>query len=442
MKIYMKKNKKDLMKNNHGFSLIELMIAMVVGLIVLLGIVSIFTSSSSLNRTQSGLAMLQENGRYAISRLKQDFETAGRKHCATLTMPEEFASKWNQGFEMSSWRVSNNVTFTNGFPASNQIALDGSADVDQLPDPNDISAFNSYPLDPSFFIRGFECENGTCLPALNTPGADTSFTLPAIGTSANNRADDTDIITIRYLTGGSRVVSIGGNTLTLEETSPFTTGDAIIADCLTSYVTQANWTGNTVNALSNIPGFNLNGDTRVFNLDEELINVTYFVGIDADPDKAGRMISSLYRVENGNVQQLVEGVERFDIFYLAQTQTGHVLRMTADQVQNVIGGGDTDNDDAVEGIMGCIKPPAVDYIPDVQLANGAGCLWRSIYAIEFHLLLNTVNNSATSETETYIYTPDSLNRVTPPATLPSGLPRERMYRREFTAIVPVRSYTL
>lgn len=425
-----------------GFSLIELMVAMVVGLIILLGIVSIFTASSSLNRTQTGLAILQENGRYAISRIKQDFESAGRKHCATLTMPDKFVDKWNQGYELSSWMVSNNVTFTNGFPSAAQIELDVVGDYNQLPDPVDISSYNSYPLDPSFFIRGFECQSGSCLPALNTPGADTSFTLPAIGTAANDRADNTDVITVRYLNGGNRVTNIAGNTLTLEQTSAYTSGDAIVADCKTSYVTQANWAGNTVNALSALPTFNLNGDTRVFNFDEDLHNVTYYVGIDSDPNQAGRMISSLYRAENGNVQQLVEGVERFDVFYLAQLQTGHVVRFTAAQVQSISGGGDADGDDVMEGIVGCIKPPGVEDIPGVKLANGAGCLWRSIYAIEVHLLLNTVNNSAPTDTETFIYTPDSLNRVAPPATLPSGLPRERMYRREFTAIVPVRSYTL
>ena len=438
MKVNIKMN-----KNSKGFSLIELMVAMAVGLIILLGIVSLFSASSSLNRTQSGLAILQENGRYALSRIKQDFETAGRKHCATLTMPDKFVDKWNQGYEMASWRISNNVTFTNGFPARSQILLDDiGGDTDQLPDPVDITMYNSYPLDPSYFIRGFECQGGTCQPALNTPGADTSFTLPAIGVAANNRADNTDVITVRYLTGGNRVVAIAGNNLSLEDPNTFTTGDAIIADCKTSYITQANWGANAINSLSTIPAFNLNGDTRVFNFNQEMMNVTYFVGIDADPNQAGRMISSLYRVQNGNVQQLVEGVERFDVFYLAQTQTGHVVRLTANQVQNVQGVGDVDGDEAMDGIMGCIKPPAVDYIPGVQLANGNGCLWRSIYALEVHLLLNTVNNSATTETETFIYTADSLNRVTPPATLPSGLPRERMYRREFTAIVPVRSYTL
>lgn len=429
-------------KNNKGFSLIELMIAMVVGLIILLGIVSIFSTSSSLNRTQSGLAVLQENGRYAISRIKQDFEVAGRKHCATLTMPEKFVQRWNQGYEMIAWRVADSVNFTNGFPTVDQAEVDSLIDPDQLPDVVDLSVFNSYPLDPSYFIRGFECEDGSCLPALDTPGADTLFALPDIGTSADERADNTDVITVRYLTGGTRVTSTAGNSLTLEETSPYTSGDAIIADCINTFVTQATWSGTTVNASSNIPDFNLNGDTRVFNFDEEFFNVTYFVGIDEDPNQAGRMISSLYRVENGNVQQLVEGVERFDIFYLAQTQTGHVLRLTADQVQGISGGGDQDGDFIMEGIIGCIKPASLKYLSDLQLANGEGCLWRSIYAIEVHLLLNTVNNSAAVETETFIYTPDSLNRVTPPATLPSGLPRERMYRREFTAIVPVRSYTL
>ncbi|MDJ1140709.1 prepilin-type N-terminal cleavage/methylation domain-containing protein [Marinicella marina] len=429
--------------NQKGFSLIELMVALVIGLIILTGMISLFTASSSLNRAQTGLAILQENGRYAISRLKMDFESAGRKHCATLTMPNEFTTKWNQGYEMSAWRVSNNVNFTNGLPARGQIELDTLADPDQLPDTVDISAFNSYPLDPSFFIRGYECASGSCLPALSTPGTDASFVIPAIGTADDSRADNTDIVTVRYLRGGNRVTAIAGNNLTLAEISPFTTGDAVVADCNTSYVTPANWAGNAVNSTTPLPGFNLNGDTRVYNLDEELVNVTYFVGVDQDPSNPSRLISSLYRSENGLVQQLVEGVERFDVFYLAQLQTGHVVRMTADEVQSIQGGGDVDGNGAVDAIQGCIIPPSIDYLGgNVSLANGAGCLWRSIYAMEVHLLLNTVNNSASNETEPYIYSPDGMTPQTPGAALPSGLPAERMYRREFTAIVPVRSYTL
>ena len=80
-----------------GFSLIELMVAMVIGVIILLGLISLFNSSSALSRSQSGLSVLQENGRYAISRLKRDIEVAGRKHCATVAMPSSFTTDWNQG---------------------------------------------------------------------------------------------------------------------------------------------------------------------------------------------------------------------------------------------------------------------------------------------------------------------------------------------------------
>ncbi len=426
-----------------GFSLIELMVAMVIGVIILLGLISLFTASSTLNRTQTGLAILQENGRYAITRLKQDFESAGRKHCATLTMPNEFTTKWNQGYEMSAWRVSNDVVFDNGLPAVGDIQLDSLGDADQLPDANDISAFDSYPLDPSFFIRGFECNSGACLPALTTPGADTSITIPAIGTTAGTRADNTDVVTLRYLQGGNRVTAIAGNNLTLADTNTYTTGDAIIADCNTTYVTPANWGATAVNSTTPLPGFNLNGDTRVYNLDDEFSNVTYYVGIEADENEAGRLISSLFRAENGVAQQLVEGVERFDVFYLAQLQTGHVVRLTANQVNAIQGGGDTDGDGAVEGVQGCILPPSIDYLGgNITLANGPGCLWRSIYAIEVSLLMNTVNDSAVNDNEPFIYSPDNLTPQTPGATLPTGLPAERMYRRQFTAIVPVRSYTL
>ena len=51
--------KNNKFQSQHGFSLIELMVAMVIGLIVLLGLVSLFNTSRLLNTAQSGLASLQ-----------------------------------------------------------------------------------------------------------------------------------------------------------------------------------------------------------------------------------------------------------------------------------------------------------------------------------------------------------------------------------------------
>ncbi|MGJ8663782.1 MAG: PilW family protein [Marinicella sp.] len=431
-------------QNISGFTLIELMIAMVIGLIILLGLVSLFTSSSSLNRSQSGLALLQENGRYAITRIKQDIELAGRKHCATVAMPSEFTTNWDQGYTMTSWQVDNGVTFTNGFPTLAQVEMDGN-DANQLPGDGSLTG-NSYPLDPRYFIQGFECDDSTCGPALTTVGADTLTAFPAMGVNDGDRAAGADILTVRYLKGGARVTEATSvvnpplvtSTITLADPVLTSSNPALVADCGNSLVANASWSGNsvTLSSFTQPPVFNLLGDTRAYDMVTDLRNVSYFLGIDEDPSDPSRMISSLYRSENGNTQQIVEGVERFDVFYLAQLQTGRVARLTADQVQQVSDGGDFST-------VGCIIPPSSPYLGGSDtLANGPGCLWRSIYAIEVHLLLNTVNNSTPSESEPFVYSPDGLTPQTPGSTLPSGLAPEKMYRREFTAIVPVRSYTL
>lgn len=428
-----------------GFSLIELMVAMVIGVIILLGLISLFNSSSALSRAQSGLSVLQENGRYAISRLKRDIEVAGRKHCATVAMPSSFTTDWNQGYEMSSWMVNANVTFSNGLPNNTDIRLDSETDGDQLSDFT-LSSTDDYPIDPSFFLRGHECGVSNCDPALTNVGSDFSASFGGLGTGDGDRPANADILTMRYLaqSGGQLVTDIdpSGPTLTLDPAGPGGfTGVGLISDCYKSYV--ANISGTNVSATA-LPQFDLQSETRLFNLDEDLRTVSYYLKLDSDVNDSGRLISSLYRSENGVEQQLVQGVERFDVFYLAQTQTGHVVRLTADEVQAVQGGGDNDNNGSVDTINACTIPPRTNLgtFTGYDMANDPGCLWRSVYAIEVHLLLNTVNNSSTVTDDRYIYTPDGNTPQNPTAGLPSGLPAERMYRREFTAIVPVRSYTL
>jgi len=435
----------NMLNKSKGFSLIELMVAMVIGVIILLGLVSLFSSSSALNRTQTGLAVLQENGRYAISRLKSDIESAGRKHCVTVDMPSTVTTSWNQGYEMASWTVDRNVTFTNGFPNFSDIVMDTQADGDQLGDIGLPGSSQSFPLDPSYFIQGHECDATACTPSVLADGQDINTVFGNLGSTNGTRPASTDILTMSYLNsqGGDLVTGISGNTLTLESSVGFN-DIGLIADCYTSYVSQVN--GTTVNG-SIMPTFDLLSETRLYNLAEDFKTVSYYLQLDTDINNPSRLISSLYRSENGIAQLLVEGVERFDVFYLAQMQTGEIVRMDAQQIAAVSGGGpvsDDDGDGIIEDPNGCIVPPRTvsGEFPNLDIANDPGCLWRSVYAIEVHLLLNTVNDSSQRNDDVFTYTPDGLMEQTPSATLPSGIPSGRMYRREFTAIVPVRSYTL
>ncbi|HEL2977445.1 TPA: PilW family protein [Stenotrophomonas maltophilia] len=64
-----------------GLSLIELMIAMVIGLVLMLGITQIFIASRAASRLSEGAARTQENARFALDFLQRDLRMAGHFGC-------------------------------------------------------------------------------------------------------------------------------------------------------------------------------------------------------------------------------------------------------------------------------------------------------------------------------------------------------------------------
>ena len=60
-----------------GLSLIEMMIAMVISLILMLGVVQIFMASRAASRLSEGAARTQENARFALDFLERDIRMAG-----------------------------------------------------------------------------------------------------------------------------------------------------------------------------------------------------------------------------------------------------------------------------------------------------------------------------------------------------------------------------
>lgn len=71
-------------KAQQGFSLIELMIALTLGLIITGVVVQIFSSSRSTYDLEEGLAEVQEQGRFAMEFLAKDIRQAGNFGCAKL----------------------------------------------------------------------------------------------------------------------------------------------------------------------------------------------------------------------------------------------------------------------------------------------------------------------------------------------------------------------
>ena len=72
-------------KLNHrskGIGLVELMIAMVLGLILIAGVIEIYLSSKISYRTIEEMARLQENARYAMYQIQKELRMAGYSDCS------------------------------------------------------------------------------------------------------------------------------------------------------------------------------------------------------------------------------------------------------------------------------------------------------------------------------------------------------------------------
>ncbi len=96
----------------HGFSLVELMVALTVGLIITAAVVQIFVTSSSSYSLTEGYTRAQESGRFGIEFMSYDIRMAGYMGCRSnltnsdvnnITDPQDDATFFPEGFRGFSY---------------------------------------------------------------------------------------------------------------------------------------------------------------------------------------------------------------------------------------------------------------------------------------------------------------------------------------------------
>ena len=70
--------------SQRAFTLIELMIAMLIGVFLMAGVIQIFLSAKQAYRLQENLSRLQENGRFAMDIITKDIRSAGFMGCSKV----------------------------------------------------------------------------------------------------------------------------------------------------------------------------------------------------------------------------------------------------------------------------------------------------------------------------------------------------------------------
>jgi type IV pilus assembly protein PilW len=115
----MKCNRQNRPAHQHGLSLIELMIAMVLGLLLMSGVISIFLSAKQGYINQDATAQLQENARFALDMMTHEIRMAGFGGCSdaisvanTLDGDAGLANNYSEGLRGYEGDASNST-----FPA-------------------------------------------------------------------------------------------------------------------------------------------------------------------------------------------------------------------------------------------------------------------------------------------------------------------------------------
>ncbi len=424
-----------------GFSLLEVMIALALGLLLSAGIIALFSNTSQTNKVQDGLARLQENGRFAVMRIEQDFRMLSAQYCSNTTG----ASAAGTAVPVMPTRAPMVFAADINLPDSDihSIATNGTASMSP--------ASAAYQLSPRWFMQGYSCTAGACTPALPTGVGQ----IPAMGLAVGNRVPGSDVLTVRYQRGTGWPLAVGacgigaggpltaGTAITLspqtgdDPVSGMTPGLALITDCTSpSVVPISSVSGSVMTVGSILPSAtgricsgNSTRDVRAFNFTTDFVTVSYYLAFrqddspDARPNSAlGRLIPVLVRRENGNEQELVRGVDQLSFRFGVMNNLGQTQFLTAQQV---------------ESAGNCPPPP-----PGLNIEPG--CMWRAVRTIEAHLLVNTVDEvfGLDNASRTYRFNGGAPVLAADATTLPSGILAGSQLRREFIAYVSGRNHNL
>lgn len=434
-----------------GFSLLEIMIALALGLLLSIGIVTLFGGTSHTNKVQDGLARLQENGRFAITRMEQDLRMFAGQYCSNT----EGAAVPGTDVPMMPSRAPMVYAPSLKLPDSKLQSIDADGNPVEAP------AASSYILSPRWFLQGYSCGAAACDPVLPSGTGQ----IPAMGLAEGLRVPASDVLTLRYQRGTGWPLGVdtyvGASAEKLEDGATFsvvslpgndpvdglTPGLALVSDCVSPAILPISavaGTTLTIGAAPDSPGGILQGapvaiargnatrDVRVFNFSKDFVTVSYYLAFrgDDNPDAranstaARRLIPVLIRRENGVEQELVRGVDQMEFRYLVQDASGASRFMSAAEVEA----------NSVDGT--CLPQSA-------GLKTEPGCLWRTVRMIEPHLLLNTVDEIFGLDTisRSYRFNGDS-HAPGDADPLPSGLKAGAQMRREFIAYVSGRNRTL
>ena len=275
------------MRNERGFSIVELMVAMAISLLLLAGVVSIFVSSKSSYETNERLSRIQENGRFALDSIMSDLRASGFVGCAR--QPTYLSTSLNNATTLQ-WNFLAGPVM--GFQATGANTWSPAMDT-SIPTPLSGS---------DVLVVRVPVRERTSMPLVTDVGSPTNTLQIAAGTT--NSVQTGDI-----------VLAYSCEAISVFQVSNYASSTGVISHAILA--SSATLPGNATDTLNY-------SYRRAVTQVVPVETVAYFIapssriGDPSDPAPAGT--TSLWRRRGMDVvQELVEGIEQIQVQYGVDT---------------------------------------------------------------------------------------------------------------------------
>jgi len=169
------------LRRQRGVTLVELMVALAIGLLVTVAMLKVYVDASGMYRFNEGLARVQENGRFALEFLRRDARVAGFWGChgdAALTNSISTTSDaYNKGFDPKEEEFGHITGTEGGGDNADSVTFRSAAGSGALvtadmsgPD-GTITVDNASALAPGNAALISDCENGDFFQVTDISGA-------------------------------------------------------------------------------------------------------------------------------------------------------------------------------------------------------------------------------------------------------------------------------
>ena len=299
-------------RSNSGFSVLELMIALLLGVVVVAGIVQLFVGNSRTYEIVNAQSRLQENARYAFEFISRAARSAGYFGCAPedAKVAKHLAGNWNliPEYNMSEpvtgWDSNGDGTYSpndlttlprseSGLNVNVQIAGNG-IDRNELDEVSDLLVFRSVQRPVARLAQTLQ-PAGT--PVVSTPGGVPSFAVNDVVVVA-----DCKQAALFKVTG----VTPGTNETTLQKNitatgNPFENTANITLD-----------SGDIIPATMSVVGRSYGADATVGVFESTF----FFVAESAVQNNRGNPVNALWQKSGNDAPvELIQGVTNMQVLY-------------------------------------------------------------------------------------------------------------------------------